>query len=162
MLTLVCLMGELVERVISFFGLIVMIGIAVAFSSDRKQINWRTVISGITLQVIFALLILKTSFGKSIFENARAIFQQILSFTNEGSRFVFGPLTNIEKSGFIFMTMVLPTVLFMSSLMSVLYHLGIMQKIIRGTAWVMVRVMGTSGGRSGQYFCRANRSSLSY
>ena len=136
------------ERLVSLLGLATMIAIAFAFSSDRKKINWRTVISGIVLQIVFGLLILKTDLGKSTFEGARAFFTGILNYTNEGSQFIFGPLTNVPKFGFIFFVMVLPTIIFVSSLMSVLYHIGVMQFVIKGTAKVMVKVMGTSGAES--------------
>ncbi len=125
-----------------------MVLIAFIISEDRKKINWRTVISGLLLQVFFGLIILKTGFGRGIFEGAREFFAGILNFTNEGSNFVFGSLNDVSKVGFVFATMVLPTIIFMSSLMSVLYHIGIMQIIISATAKVMVKVMGTSGAES--------------
>lgn len=136
------------ERFISAFGLVVMIGIAYAFSNNRKKINWRLIISGVLLQVFFGLIILKTSAGQNFFEGARGFFTSILNYTNEGSEFLFGPLTNVPKTGFIFFVMVLPTIIFMSSLMSVLYHLGIMQIVIKAFAKVMSIVMGTSGAES--------------
>ena len=125
-----------------------MVLIAFLMSEDRKKINWRTVISGLLLQIFFGLIILKTGFGRGIFEGAREFFAGILNFTNEGSNFVFGSLNDASKVGFVFATMVLPTIIFMSSLMSVLYHIGIMQIIISGTAKVMVKIMGTSGAES--------------
>lgn len=125
-----------------------MLLIAFLFSSDKKAINWKTVGSGIVLQVIFGLIILKTGFGRSIFDTARELFTGILNFTNEGSRFIFGPLTDVSKIGFVFAFLVLPTIIFMSSLMSVLYYLGIMQILIKLAAKVMVKLMGTSGAES--------------
>ncbi len=125
-----------------------MVLIAYLFSEDRKKINWRTVLSGLLLQVFFGLIILKTGFGRGLFEGAREFFAGILNFTNEGSSFVFGSLNDVSKVGFVFATMVLPTIIFMSSLMSVLYHIGIMQLVISATAKVMVKVMGTSGAES--------------
>ena len=136
------------ERLISVVGLLTMVLIAFLISEDRKKINWRTVISGLLLQIFFGLIILKTGFGRGIFEGAREFFAGILNFTNEGSNFVFGSLNDASKVGFVFATMVLPTIIFMSSLMSVLYHIGIMQIIISATAKVMVKVMGTSGAES--------------
>ena len=136
------------ERLISFFGLMVMVLIAFLLSEDRKKVNWRTVISGILLQFFFGLIILKTGLGRTVFEGARELFAGILSFTNEGSNFVFGSLNDASKVGFVFATMVLPTIIFMSSLMSVLYHIGVMQIIISATAKVMVKIMGTSGAES--------------
>jgi concentrative nucleoside transporter, CNT family len=136
------------ERLISFVGLFFMIGVAYSLSNNKKKINWKTVISGVLLQIVLGVIILKTGFGHKVFETARATFQSVLDFTNEGSRFIFGSLTDISKNGFIFFTMVLPTIIFMSSLMSVLYHIGIMQFVIKLVAKVMVKVMGTSGAES--------------
>jgi CNT family concentrative nucleoside transporter len=125
-----------------------MVLIAFLLSEDRKRINWRTVSSGVILQIVFGLIILKTDVGMSVFEGARQFFAGILNFTNEGSNFVFGSLNSPAKVGFVFAFMVLPTIIFMSALMSVLYHIGIMQVVIRLTAKVMVKVMGTSGAES--------------
>lgn len=136
------------EKLISLLGLFTMVAIAFGLSSDRKSINWKTVGTGIAMQIVFGLLILKTDAGRSVFEGAKVFFNGILSYTNEGSAFIFGPLTNIPKFGFIFFVMVLPTIIFMSSLMSVLYHMGVMQHVIKAAAWVMMKVMGTSGAES--------------
>ncbi len=136
------------ERLISFIGLLTMVAIAYLLSSDRKKINWKTVISGVALQVGLGLIILKTSYGQQAFEGARTIFTGILNYTNEGSKFIFGSLSDFSKVGFVFFTMVLPTILFMSALMSVLYHLGIMQWVIKIVAKIMVKLMGTSGAES--------------
>tara|TARA_Y100000780_G_C13696127_1_gene423400 strand:- start:149030 stop:150247 length:1218 start_codon:yes stop_codon:yes gene_type:complete len=138
----------MLERLISLIGLLSMLAVGYAFSSHRKKINWKTVISGLFLQIFLGLIILKTSVGKTVFEGARSFFTGILSYTNEGSEFIFGSLMNTGKFGFIFFVMVLPTIIFMSSLMSILYHLGVMQIIIKATAKVMVKVMGTSGAES--------------
>ncbi|WP_127714805.1 NupC/NupG family nucleoside CNT transporter [Halobacteriovorax sp. HLS] len=136
------------ERFISLFGLIVMVSAAVLMSSDRKKINWRTVFSGITLQIVLGLIILKTDVGQNFFEYAREFFAGILSYTNEGSKFIFGSFTDVSKFGFVFFVQVLPTILFMSALMSILYHVGVMQIVIRFMAKVMVKIMGTSGAES--------------
>lgn len=136
------------ERMISVVGLLSMVLIAFLLSDDRKRINWRTVGSGIVLQIIFGLIILKTDVGLSVFEGARQFFAGILNFTNEGSNFVFGSLNDASKVGFVFAFMVLPTIIFMSALMSVLYHIGLMQIVIKFTAKIMVKVMGTSGAES--------------
>ncbi len=136
------------EKFISFGGLLIFLLIAFIFSSDRKKINWRLVISGVIAQFLLALLILKTPFGRSFFDGAKDFFQAILNYTDEGSKFIFGGLHNTEKIGFSFAIMVLPTIIFMSTLMSILYHLGIMQKIVKGCAMIMMKVMGTSGAES--------------
>lgn len=136
------------ERLMSLVGLFVMIAIAYALSSSRKDVKWKTVITGIVLQLVFGLLILKTPIGFKIFEGAKDLFANILAYTEEGSKFVFGGMADPKNLGFIFATMVLPTIIFMSSLMSVLYHVGIMQKIVEWTARVMMKFMGTSGAES--------------
>ncbi len=136
------------EQLISLFGLIVLLSIAYALSENRKAIQWRTVLTGIVLQAFFGLIILKTSFGRAIFDSASQAFGAILNFTTEGSKFLFGSLSNPEGLGFIFATMVLPTIIFMSSLMSLMYHVGIMQKVVELMAKVMMKVMKTSGAES--------------
>jgi len=141
-------------RLMSVVGLFSMVLIAYIFSANRKAINWRTVISGILIQIVLGLIILKVPIGKEIFDGARELFTGILNYTNEGSKFVFGGLTDFSKVGFVFATMVLPTIIFMSSLMSVLYHVGIMQVVINFVAKIMVKVMGTSGAES--LSCAAN------
>ncbi len=136
------------ERVISFVGLLFMLAVAWLLSTNRNKINWKTVVSGVVLQMLLGLIILKSSIGHQIFETARATFQGVLNFTNEGSMFIFGSLADSSKMGFVFFTMVLPTIIFMSALMSILYHLGIMQFVIKLVAKMMVKVMGTSGAES--------------
>lgn len=136
------------ERLISLVGLLVMVGVAFLFSDNKKSINWKTVGAGLALQITLGLLILKTSAGQAVFEGARSFFTGILAYTNEGSKFIFGSLMETNRFGFIFFVMVLPTIIFMSSLMSILYHIGVMQIVIKGTAKVMVKVMGTSGAES--------------
>lgn len=147
-------MEDLGLRLMSVVGLFSMVLIAYIFSANRKAINWRTVISGILIQIVLGLIILKVPIGKEIFDGARELFTGILNYTNEGSKFVFGGLTDFSKVGFVFATMVLPTIIFMSSLMSVLYHVGIMQVVINFVAKIMVKVMGTSGAES--LSCAAN------
>jgi len=141
-------------RIMSVVGLLTMVGIAYLFSNNKKHINWRTVISGVLIQVLLGFLILKVPIGRQIFEVAKDLFTGILDYTNEGANFVFGGLSKHEKVGFVFATMVLPTIIFMSALMSVLYHLGIMQIVINFVAKIMVKVMGTSGAES--LSCAAN------
>lgn len=125
-----------------------MLGVAYLLSSNRKSINWRTVGSGLGLQLMLGLLILKTDVGQTFFEYGRRGFERFLAFTNEGSTFIFGSLSDASEVGFVFFTMVLPTILFMSAVMSVLYHIGVMQFVIKAMAWVMAKVMRTSGAES--------------
>lgn len=125
-----------------------MVGIAYLCSTNKKAIKWRTVGIGIVLQLLFGLFILKVPVGNKIFTLAKDGFSAILGYTQAGSDFLFGQLASFEKVGFVFFTMVLPTIIFFSSLMSVLYHLGVMQKVVEGTAKVMMKFMGTSGSES--------------
>lgn len=139
------------EKLIGFVGIFVMLGIGYALcpADRRKSINWKLVAVGIILQFIFAILILKTAPGKWVFSYANDIVNQLLDYTKEGSKFIFGDLVgNQEKFGFIFAFQILPTIIFFSSLMSVLYHVGVMQKIVNIVAKVMAKAMGTSGAES--------------
>ena len=113
------------ERIVSIIGLLVMNGIAYLLSDSKEKINKKTIFSGIALQLLFGFLILKTPWGKASFEFIKEFFVQILNFTDAGSNFVFGGLKDFQKVGFVFATFVLPTIIFMSALMSVLYHIGI-------------------------------------
>ncbi|HZW40637.1 MAG TPA: nucleoside transporter C-terminal domain-containing protein [Ignavibacteriaceae bacterium] len=143
-------------------GLIVIIGIAFLLSNNKKRIDWKLVTGGLILQIIFAVLIingdkLRQYFGplgwfKDMFNGISWFFVLILDFTTEGSKFVFGNLAVGPGSpgslGVFFAFQVLPSIIFFASLMSIMYYLGIMQKIVQGMAWVMARVMGTSGAES--------------
>lgn len=147
------------DRLIGLVGLAVILGIAFLISNNKKRINWRLVGMGLLIQVIFALVIIKGkqlgapyNIFSQLFELAGTLFVKILGFTTEGARFVFGNLAmspgNEGTLGFFFVFQVLPTIIFFSSLMSVLYYLGIMQKVVQGMAWVMAKLMGTSGAES--------------
>lgn len=137
------------ERFVSLLGLLTILGVAYLSSENRKNIQWRTVLSGVFLQVVFGLVILKTNFGRTVFDSIGKGFNSLLGFTAEGAKFLFGTLaTPSESMGFIFATMVLPTIIFMSALMSVLYHIGFMQKVVEVVAKVMMKFMRTSGAES--------------
>ncbi len=132
-------------------GLLVLIAIAVLFSSDRKNINWKMAGIGILMQVIFAFFVLKTGAGRNIFGAISKGFVTLLDFAGKGAEFVFGRLAHDsgpDSLGFFFVFKVLPTIIFFASLMSVLYHLGIMQKVVQGIAWIMARILKTSGAES--------------
>jgi CNT family concentrative nucleoside transporter len=149
-------------------GIILLLGIAFILSNNKKHINWRLVGGGLALQIIFAFFILKGDYLRSIFGPLgwvkdffywiSGFFVVVLNFTTEGAKFVFGNLAispGLDGSlGSFFAFQVLPTVIFFASLMSILYYLGIMQKIVQGMAWVMAKVMGTSGAES--LSCTAN------
>ena len=132
-----------------FGGIIALVAIAFLFSVNKKNVNWRLVITAIGLQLIFAVALLKVPFINTGFQHVSKIFVKLLSFTKEGSTFLFGNLiTELDSFGFIFAFQVLPTVLFFAALTSVLFYLGILQRIIYVFAWVMVKTMKLSGAES--------------
>ena len=143
------------------FGLVVLVGIAVAFSNNRNKINWTLVVFGLVMQLAFAVFVILTPWGATVFNAIGQFFVKVIDFTNRGSEFIFGALGNQgtfdqafpetmqnQGNGFVFAFQVLPTIIFFSSLMSVLYHLGIMQKIVQGMAWVMAKALKISGAES--------------
>ena len=137
------------ERLISGIGLLIMVGSCWVLCPNKKDIKWRTVIMGILLQAVLGFVIMKTQMGKDFFQTIGNGITAILGYTQKGSEFIFGPLMDSNKmGGFVFMTMVLPTIIFMGAFMSVLYHLGIMQKIVSFTAKIMMKAMKTSGSES--------------
>ncbi len=136
-------------RITSILGLFVLIAIAWLLSSDRKRIAWRsTVLWGILLQIVFALLILKTKAGHLCFDYIGKGANKLIEWTMAGSAFVFGDLAEGDTLGFVFAFQVLPTIIFISSLSAVLYHLGALQAMLRAMARVMTRLMRVSGAES--------------
>ena len=129
-------------------GLAVLIGIAFVFSNDKRAVNWRLVGIGIGLQIAFAALVLLVPGGRDVFDALGRGFVRILEFVNAGSGFIFGSLMDTSTYGFIFAFQVLPTIIFFASLMGVLYHLGVMQWIVRGMAWAITKVMPVSGAET--------------
>jgi CNT family concentrative nucleoside transporter len=132
------------ERFVALLGLLVFIGIAYAISVNRKMVTWKPVLWGIALQFIFAIFILRIPIGFSIFQFLGDVVTQFLNFSDEGARFVFGD--NFQD--FFFAFKVLPTIIFFSAFISLLYHYGILQQVVKGIAWVMIRTLGTSGSES--------------
>lgn len=145
-------MNFLVLLLRGLLGLAVLVGIAYLFSSNRKRINWRLVGAGIGLQFIFAILILKTAPGFALFRFIGEAFTKVLSFTYEGSTFIFGPLGIPQgqdgSMAFIFAFQVLPTIIFFGSLMAILYYLKLIQPVVRGMGYVMSKAMKISGAES--------------
>ena len=130
-------------------GIATLIGIAFAFSRNRKGIDWQLVWKGLFIQLIFAGAILKVPFIQNGFEWLSAIFVTVLGFTREGSLFLFGDLIeNVNSFGFIFAFQVLPTILFFSALTSVLFYYGILQKIVYAFALFMKKTLRLSGSES--------------
>jgi concentrative nucleoside transporter, CNT family len=129
---------------VSFLGLVVLLLVAWAMSNNRRIIPWRTVITGTLLQLVFAVIILRTPPGRAFFGGLTTAVTKLLDFSDAGARFVFGD--NFPEHFFAFK--VLPTIIFFSSLITILYYLGVLQWVVKIFAQVMVKVMGTSGAES--------------
>lgn len=144
-------------------GAAVILGIGYAFSTNRKAINWTTIAWGLSLQVVFAFIVLKTSIGQTVFEFIGGYITRLLGFSSVGAAFVFGPLGDANVWGramtgaigpdgaqyaVIFAFQILPTIIFIAALFAILYYFGIMQVIVRVFAVVMHRVMKASGAES--------------
>ncbi|HBV06644.1 MAG TPA: NupC/NupG family nucleoside CNT transporter [Gemmatimonadetes bacterium] len=156
------------ERLRAVLGLALLVVIAWIFSTDRRRVSWRLVGCGLTLQIGFALLVLRTPVGVAAFDALNHVVHAVLGYGTEGGRFVFGNLVGSEvpvgtlgadgafsstdgvvaETGAFFAFRILPNIIFVSSLVTVLYHLGIMQKVVRVVAWTMQRTMRTSGAET--------------
>jgi CNT family concentrative nucleoside transporter len=144
-------------------GVIVIMTIAYCFSTNRRAIDRRTVVWGLSLQILFALIVLKTAIGQKVFQSLAAVINRLLDFAFVGSGMVFGPLGNKEvwprimtnvlgpegaQYGVVFAFQVLPTIIFIAALFAILYYFGIMQVVVRLFAVLMRRVMRASGAES--------------
>ncbi|MFC0603906.1 NupC/NupG family nucleoside CNT transporter [Winogradskyella pulchriflava] len=129
-------------------GMISLIFIAFLFSSNRKAINWKTVGIGLAFQLLIAIGVLKVGFIKTVFESVGQIFINILDFTRAGSEFLFSGVMDVNSYGFIFAFQVLPTILFFSALTSVLFYLGIIQKVVKAFGWLLTKLLKISGAES--------------
>ncbi len=130
------------------FGLACLIGIAWGFSRDRWNVNWKLVAIGIALQMVFACFVLLTPWGAGLFTGLSKYFVQLLGFTQQGAQFIFGDFARVDKFGFVFAFQVLPTIIFFASFMAVLYHLGVMQAVVKGMAWGITKLMPVSGAET--------------
>jgi concentrative nucleoside transporter, CNT family len=136
-------------RFTGILGLLTMLGLAYAFSTNRRAIRIKTVAWGLGLQIVFAILVLRVEYGRRAFQVIGDAANKVLSYSFAGSEFVFGPLGKQSSNiGFIFAFQVLPVVIFICALFAILYHFGIMQFVIRIAAWLMIRIMGASGAES--------------
>ena len=143
-------------KLISLLGLVIFVFVAWLISSHRRLFPWRTVLWGMGLQFTFALLILKTPWGGQVFNLTGRAVQKLIQFSNEGCQFVFGPLADndllAEKfgptHGMIFGILIIGTIIIVASLSSLLYHWGVLQKVVHAVAWVMRKAMRTSGSET--------------
>jgi CNT family concentrative nucleoside transporter len=135
-------------RFTGLLGLITFLGLAYAFSTNRRAIKWRTVAWGLGLQILFAFLVIKWTYGQTILHTASQAVTSLLAHAVDGSSMVFGPLGTPGNPLAVFAFAVLPTIIFISAFFAILYHIGFMQQVIRVVAWIMQRTMGTSGAES--------------
>ncbi|MGI9533183.1 NupC/NupG family nucleoside CNT transporter [Lutimonas sp.] len=130
-------------------GMVVLIFIAYLFSANKKAIQWKTVGIGLALQLLIAIGVLRVGFIQSAFEAIGQIFVSVLDFTRAGSKFLFeGLVVDMNTFGYIFAFQVLPTIIFFSALTSLLYYLGIIQKVVKGLAWLLSKSLKISGAES--------------
>ncbi|MBX2842653.1 MAG: NupC/NupG family nucleoside CNT transporter [Flammeovirgaceae bacterium] len=129
-------------------GLLALVGFAWLFSLNRKSIDWRLVLIGVILQVVFGVLITQVDLVASFFLKISEVFVIFLGYSKNGAEFLFGDLLKVESFGFIFAFQVLPTVIFFSTVTAGLYYLGVLQKIVYAIAWVMAKTMRLSGSES--------------
>ncbi len=144
------------ERFTGLIGIVLIFAIAFLMSNNRKAINYRLVISGLAIQILLALFILKVPVGKEIFSWLGAAVTKVLDFSQAGANFVFGGLVNKELmdkafgpgNDFIFFFKIIPTIIFVAVLVSVAYYLGIMQRIVKFFAFIVYKLMGVSGSEA--------------
>lgn len=155
------------QRLIGIVGILVMIAIAYLMSQNRKAVSWKLVGMALVMQAVLAVIMLKTAAGVWFFAKVNDLVDALLRYTEEGARFVFGNLVGfnvpvglpktegldtgmgfVANTGAFFAFNVLPTIIFLAALMSVLYHLGVMQPVVKGIAFVMQRTMKTSGAET--------------
>ncbi len=130
------------------FGLACLVGLALLFSNNKRAVDWTLVLTGIGLQIAFAVLVLVVPGGKDVFDALGHGFVKVLGFVEAGSRFIFGNLMDTGTYGFIFAFQVLPTIIFFAALMAVMYHLNVMQWIVRVMAAAITKVMRVSGAET--------------
>ena len=144
------------ERFIGLIGYVLILGIAVLLSNNRRAINWNLVVRGLIVQLLLALFILKTTIGKTLFAYIGAGITKLLAFSDAGAKFVFGVLVDQEtlrdklgaSNGFIFVVQIAPTIIFVAALVSMLYHLGIMQRVVSLIARGVHYIMPVSGAEA--------------
>jgi concentrative nucleoside transporter, CNT family len=143
-------------QLVSLLGVVVFLALAWSLSTNRRRFPWRTVLMGMVLQFLCALLVLKTGLGRGLFEGARYAVDQLGICADRGAHLVFGPLADSTllagafgaRNAFVFAFTISATIILVSALSALLYYWGILQRIVQGMAWVMQRIMGTSGSES--------------
>ncbi|MGE0706391.1 MAG: nucleoside transporter C-terminal domain-containing protein [Planctomycetota bacterium] len=160
--------SSLWDRFRSVIGMFFLLGVCFALSNNRSKVSWKLVGWGLGLQLLLGVLVMKTPLGRAVFQGVNDLFTSLMTCSEAGSEFLFGNLAHVNNVpvgaggpfgpvsntgqvasvGSYFAFNVLPTIIFFSSLMAVLYHVGFMQWVVKGVAWVMLRTMGTSGSET--------------
>jgi len=156
-------------RLQALLGVAVIVGVGWLWSTDRRSVSWRIVLWGLGLQLAFAMVVLRTPVGVAFFQHVNTVVRAVLGYAAEGGRFVVGNLVSdnvpvgrgepgngafvavpgtVAQTGAFFAFQVLPNIIFVSCLMTVLYHVGVMQRVVRAVAWVMQRTLRTSGAET--------------
>jgi concentrative nucleoside transporter, CNT family len=137
------------DRLAALLGIVVILGVGVLLSHNRRAIRWRVVAWGLALQVVFAIFVLRVPAGQQLFRALGSFVTAVLHFSYAGSEFVFGELGKPNSSlGVVFAFQILPAIIFVSALFAIMYYLGVMQVVVRAFAVVMSRVLGASGAES--------------
>jgi len=145
-------------RYMSFVGVATVLSIAFLFSKSKRKINLRLVFSALAMQFALAFVILKTDIGNRTFSALARGFSRLYEFADAGSNFVFGGLTNVQGPwGFLFFVKVVSIIIFFGALTSLLYHLGVVQAVVKGLSWIIRPLLGTSGAET---LCAAANSML--
>jgi len=141
--------GSGLGRFTGLLGIAAIVTVGYLLSRERKAIKWKVVGIGLALQFFFALFVLRTEFGRSLFEDLGSFITNVLNYSTVGAQFVFGRLAIPEPPiGMVFAAAILPAIIFVSALFAILYYLGVMQWVVRAFATVMTRLMGASGAES--------------
>jgi CNT family concentrative nucleoside transporter len=136
------------EILFGLFGLSSLLALTWLFSNNKRAVDWKLVGTGVLLQIVFAAFVLKTQIGSAIFEGMGNLFVTLINFTNEGSKMILGGFADQDKYGFVFIFHALPTVIFFAAFMAVLYHIGVMQWIVKMMAMAITKVMRVSGAET--------------
>ena len=139
----------MIGRLTGVIGIVLIVLLGIALSRDRRAIRWSVIAWGLGLQVAFALFVLRVPFGQRLFRGLGDVITTVLGYGYAGTQFVFGEVGKQHSSlGLILAFQVLPAIIFVSALFAILYHIGLMQVVVRGFALVMTRLMGASGAES--------------
>lgn len=129
-------------------GMLVLILMAYTLSNNRKNISWKIVGLGLLLQIIIAIAVIKISWIKGLFEYVSGFFVKVLEYTQVGTQMLLGEFANSDEYGFVFVFQALPIIIFFSALTSLFYYFGIIQKVVKGLAWSLRKLLGISGAES--------------